>query len=328
MGGYVSKNPHWLRKYRITIYDESGKKALVVSDSDYENTNGPLKISFNIERPGYKAIYYGEIAIYNLSLEAEQAIINEGYTVVLEAGYVDGDFGVIFKGQVFQAVWDRQDVVDMVLTLNCIDGMKIERDNFVSLTIAQKTYQKDLIKAMAAGARNAITVNIDDQVDAKQLSRGRVYFGDPKTFLNDYALDNKCQYFMSDGEINIARVDSSETSLSQDEALVVSPENGLIGTPQQMNDAVSFRCLLNPKIKIQNPAMLVKLDQSLIRQQKIRQGTLVTRLDKDGLYRVAQVNHIGDTRGNDWYTEVIGVTFLGKLALWLDTAEQTMNGNG
>jgi hypothetical protein len=72
----------------------------------------------------------------------------------------------------------------------------------------------------------------------------------------------------------------------------------------------------------------VKLDQTLIRQEKIRRGILQTRLDEDGLYRVAGVMHIGDTRGNEWYTEVVAVGFMGKLAATLDNFNQTVNGKG
>jgi len=321
------KYPWYLRKYKLTILNEQGDKALEVTSSEYEPK--ALRMEFRIERPGYRDIYYGEMKIYNLAPECENSILEEGYIVILEAGYRDGAYGIIFKGNIFQVLWDRQNVTDTILTLNCIDGLLISANNFISMTVEQRAYQKDIIQRMAVSSRQAIRIGrIDDQVETKQLPRGRVYFGEPKTYLQEYAQDNRCQYFVSDGEVHVSKIDSSLTYLSEDEAFVINPGNGLIGTPQQTHDAVIFRCLLNPNLTIKNPPMLVKLDQTLIRQEKIRRGILQTRLDEDGLYRVAGVMHIGDTRGNEWYTEVVAVGFMGKLAATLDNFNQTVNGKG
>jgi hypothetical protein len=323
----TQKNPWYLRKYKLTILNEQGDKALELISSDFEPK--ALRMEFRIERPGYRDIYYGEIKVFNLAPECENAILDEGYTVILEAGYKEGAYGIIFRGNIFQVLWDRQNVTDTILTLNCIDGLLISTNNFISMTIEQRAYQKDIIQRMAAASRQAIRIgHIDDQVETKQLPRGKVLFGEPKSYLQEYAQDNKCQYFVSNGEAHIAKIDSSLTYLSEDEAFVINPENGLIGTPQQTHDAVIFRCLLNPNLTIKNPPMLVKLDQTLIRQQKIRRGVLQTRLDEDGLYRVAGIMHIGDTRGNEWYTEVVAVGFMGKLAATLDNFNQTVNGKG
>ena len=321
------KYPWYLRKYKVTIINEQGDKTLEVTSSEFEPK--ALRVEFRVERPGYRDIYYGEIKIYNLAPECENAILEEGYTVILEAGYKDGAYGIIFRGNVFQVLWDRQDVVNTVLTLNCIDGLLISANNFISMTIKQKSYQRNIIQQMAAASRQAIRIgHIDDQVDTKQLPRGKTLFGEPKTYLHEYAHDNKCQYFVSDGEAQISKIDSSRTYLSEDEAFIVNAGNGLIGTPQQTHDAVIFRCLLNPNLMIKNPPMLVKLDQTLIRQEKMRRGVLQTRLDEDGLYRIAGVTHTGDTRGNEWYTDVVAVGYMGKLADTLDNFNQTVNGKG
>lgn len=321
------KHPWYLRKYKVTIFNEQGDKSLEVTSSEHEPN--ALRVDFRIERPGYRDIYYGEIRIFNLAPEYENAIIEEGYTVILEAGYRDGAYGVIFKGNVFQVLWDRQDVVNTVLTLNCIDGLLISANNFISMTVEQRSYQQDIIRKMAIASRQMIRIGrIDDQVEAKQLPRGKVYFGEPKNYLQEYAQDNRCQYYVSDGEAQVSKIDSSLTYLSEDEAFVINAENGLVGAPQQTHDAVIFRCLLNPNLMIKNPPMLVKLDQTLIRQEKIRRGVLQTRLDEDGLYRIAGITHIGDTRGTEWYTDVVAVGFMGKLAATLDNFNQTVNGKG
>lgn len=45
----------------------------------------------------------------------------------------------------------------------------------------------------------------------------------------------------------------------------------------------------------------------IIRQAPIVFGVLLPRLDRDGLYKIVRVVHVGDTRGNEWYSEITGI---------------------
>ena len=121
---------------------------------------------------------------------------------------------------------------------------------------------------------------------------------------------------MEDGKINIIKAED----VPEGEIIELSPESGLIGVPAQNDFGVTIRCLLNPKIKINS---MVHVDNSLIRNQQFEQGQVVYSLDNDGIYRVVQVTHIGDTRGNDWYTEVETVTQAGKIPAMLTSSSQS-----
>ena len=52
----------------------------------------------------------------------------------------------------------------------------------------------------------------------------------------------------------------------------------------------------------------MRLDNTSIAQMKREIGQFPTILDKNSEYIVAGVRHIGDTRGNEWYTDVTAVT--------------------
>jgi len=60
--------------------------------------------------------------------------------------------------------------------------------------------------------------------------------------------------------------------------------------------------------------MTVKLDMTIIRQMKVRQGMLVSPLDADGIYKIIGVTYTGDTRGNEWYTNCIGINQVGNVS--------------
>ena len=305
--------PRFGRKYRVLVMD-GNNVALDVSN---------LKCSFRIEKIGYQAINYGDITIYNLNANTRADIIKYGMRVVLEAGYENGQYGKIFDGDLFQPLWDRENVVDNKLTLHCFDGDSQLNTNFVGMTVqASHNQRSDLLNIMK-NARNPFNDSyISPDLDSTEMPRGKVFFGMPKSYFREIANANNHQWSYVDREL----IFSNLTNIPVSSALVVSPETGLIGTPQQTQDGIEFKTLLNPNIKVKYPPMQVKIDNSVIRQQKVMLGQLQTRLDQDGFYYVASVVHSGDTRGDDWYTEVIGFNSTsGRLAAMYETAEQNLN---
>ena len=65
-----------------------------------------------------------------------------------------------------------------------------------------------------------------------------------------------------------------------------------------------FRLLLDPDLKL---GQLAQLDSVELKKIAIVPGQKLF-IDPDGIYVVAGLTQIGDTRGNDWYTEVLAVT--------------------
>lgn len=317
-------NKLFLRRWKISIYLNSGD-VLVVSNSDYEVQSGALQVTFNINRPGYQAFYYGDIVIYNLNGPTEAEIVKEGNRVVVEAGYIDGAYGKIFDGQVFQVFRERDDVVDYKLTLHCLDGMGLFDNNMVSFTAYAGTDQRSQIASIAANATKPIPLGtVSQNIDTRLLPRGKTFFGQPKDYFRDIATYNNAQCFIHDGQVHMTRL-ADGPQLAADEAIEYTPETGLIGTPQVTQNGVQFTVLLDPRVKIVNPSMLVKLNFALLRQQLLQIGQLPTVLDKDGVYQVVAVSHRGGTRDNEWYTTITGCTTQGLWPFLMENAQQSPN---
>jgi len=307
-------HPRFIRKFRVQVID-GNNIALDVSD---------LRCTFRIEKIGAKQTSnYGDISIYNLAADTQADIVKFGMRVVVEAGYQDGEYGKIFDGNIFQPLWDRENVVDNVLTLHCFDGETELNRNFITMTVQASHDQRTDVLHIMDNARNKFAKGqITEEIDTTKMPRGKVFFGCPKKYFREISNANNSQWSFVDRELIIGNL----TNIPQSEALVISPETGLVGTPQQTQDGVEFRSLLNPSIKIQYPPLQVKIDNSAIRQQKIMLGQLQTRLDQDGFYYVASVIHSGDTRGDDWFTDVVGFnSSTGKLATMYQTTGQNLN---
>ena len=301
-------NPLYLRKYRVLVVDKNNN-ALDVSD---------LRCTFMIEKKALQAVNYADITIYNLTGPTEQAIIKEGQRVIVEAGYQDGAYGVIFDGDIFQPLWDRENVVDYKLTLHCISGDSFLKQNFIAFSKNAGYDYMEIIKDISVRARTPIPLgHITSNLDSNPSPRGKVIFGNAKDHLRNIARGNNAQMFADDGKLHITKI----TDVPQGQALVLSPQTGLVGTPQQIDYGFSFRCLINPTITIVNPSMMVKIDNSLLRQKKAIIGQIVSMIDQDMVGLVIGITTVGDTRGQEWYQDVVCLTRGGKVPLQLAAAD-------
>jgi hypothetical protein len=295
------------RKYRVLVADEK-ITALDVSQ---------LRVIFEIEKIALQIANYAFIKIYNLNEVTENAIINEGARVIVEAGYDNGIYGTIFDGKILQFLRSKEDNLDYVLTLVCLDGDSFLSNNYINLTLNAGQNKRQVIEAVCNQAMVTTEIGrVSPDISSERLPRGKVLFGDPKQYLRDVAKDQRAGFYVENGKVYIERA----TDIAEGSALVLTPKTGLIGTPEQTQEGVGFRTLLDPRIKLKT---MIKLDQSYIRQLQQQIGQYPVILDQDGQYQAYRVRHIGDSRGNDWYTEVDGVGRYGTIPTLLNSALQS-----
>ena len=109
-----------------------------------------LRIVFNVYTPAIQSAYwYADINIYNFNADTALTLINgasniaPGMTVILKAGFANGNYDVIWQGPVFQPTFVRENVTDYKLSLHCILGL------------AQASNGQILTGAYAAGQNQA-----------------------------------------------------------------------------------------------------------------------------------------------------------------------------
>lgn len=313
------------RKWKVTIYKTN--KTNDTTELDVSE----LRCVFEIEKVALSIANYGVISIYNLASATENMILNEGSTVTIEAGYqnyytvengkesvnVASQYGHVFTGNIMQIIRTREDNLDYVLKLVCLDGDSFLSDNFVAFSLNKGQNPRKIIESIASKSNVTTEIGrISPDLPSQTYPRGKVMFGDPKKYIRTIAKGNNCDFFIDNGKIHVERA----TDTAPGEALVLTPQTGLIGTPQQTQEGIEFKCLLNPKIQLKS---MVKLDNSYIRQQQFEIGQCPMILDEDGQYQAYKVTHKGDNRGTDWYTQVVGISRYGKVPLLLGSAGQS-----
>lgn len=326
--------PVFGRKYKVDVLvpqSDGSTTTITVSSDTFEPE--ALRVTFDVYQRAFQERWFAEICIYNLDQATTQMLLGanaQDLQVVVAAGYATGvyqAYNTIWNGPVFQALMDRENVVDYKITLVCTTGLLELTRNLINKSFAAGINQADLVQKIADLAFSKIPVGsngISSSLKPQSMSRGTTAFGNPGSHFTDIAVDNQMQWWLgSDGIAMKSLSDNAPASPSLTYAPPAMPginaagnsnstpaDGVIIGTPQQTQFGVSFKVLLDPRLQIKSDAWLVvKIDNSLIRFAKKQIGdTVLNVLDQDGVYAVGGVRFTGDTRGNDWYAEVDGYT--------------------
>lgn len=296
----VEKDILFGRRYRVFINLSDGT-ALDVSE---------LKCTFEIHKSMYMEVNTSSVTIYNLAPDTENKLINEGQTIIIEAGYTGSQYGMIFCGNVFQVLRGKEGQTDYYLTLVSVENDLFSTFSFIRTTLAAKQSARDAVEALSS--RASIKSEVGKLTNFKiNYPRGKVLFGAPKVFLEQISKSENAMYYTEDGKINII----GASDINEDEIFHFDATSGLLGTPEQSEYGVNCSVLLNPMLKVND---LFQIDNKVIRNREISAegDDIAYDLDPYGIYRIVRLTHIGNTRddgANSWVTNIEAVAQNGAL---------------
>lgn len=281
--------------------------SLLVSDGDSNALDlSELRIKFAVKRSDTVTPNTADIRVYNVEPETAKRIANgkEFTKVTLQAGY-EGNFGGIFQGNIKQVILGRESATDTFVDIVAGDGDRAYNFAIVSTTLAAGSSQLDQVNTAAnAMATKGTTAGHLGTFPTETLPRGKVMYGAARNYLSNAAANTDKGWSIQDEKITMIPT----KSYLPGERVVLSSKTGMIGTPQQTNEGVNVKCLLNPLIKI---GSRVEIDNASIAQFKINlnvpnsPANIPPPLTADGVYYVLVAEHAGDTRGVEWYTTLL-----------------------
>lgn len=322
-----SRIPLWGRAWKLTVTLASGEQQFLSQDSfDPE----ALRLTFDVLQSAIPSPYwFADITIYNASGDEMQQLLGPAVPtrVTLEAGYQFGPqkSTIIWDGPVLQVIFGAENVVDQFVRFNCIGTDATLENNFQNTAVGPMSqYQvvSQMITQMNGTPSQQISPAAQAAMSAYQYPRGKGLFGKAAKILPEIAASAGFTTWMGpDGQHFISEMDD-QTRTNPD--VIYGPAfppghvgrapvqvNGgitrsLIDVPAQSSVGCDFTVLLDPRLQVRIPPMLVQLDQAIIRQMKRQIGQALFPLDSSGIYIAGQIRHYGDTRGNDWYSSVTG----------------------
>lgn len=265
-----------------------------------------FRVTFHIRRGDVQTPNSADIRIYNVSDATANRVTKEFTRIVLQGGY-DGNFGILFDGTIKQARRGRLDAKDTYIDIAAADGDQFYNFAPISLSLADGAAKpSDMIQLFLKYMPGSIVRGYIPELSTNAPVRGRVYYGMLRDELSEFAAQNDCLWSIQDGQLTLIPL----TSYIPGEPVLLSPATGVIGQPEQTQNGISVRTLLNPSVKI---GQLVKLDSTInpfrygldVRSQaQLSNLALSIKTNADRLYYVMNVDHHGDTRGNEFYSDL------------------------
>lgn len=251
------------------------------------------------------------IRIFNLAPATVKKILGEYSRVTLQAGYEGGE-GVIFSGIVKQFRIGRESGTTTYLDILAADGDLAYNFAVVNKTLAAgSTPQQRLQVPLEAMEPYGVTAGNLMPFTGGILPRGKVFFGMARAAARSITQNNGATWQINNGQVNVTPLDGYLPG----EAVELTAQTGLIGLPEQTNEGIRVKCLLNPRIVVGGTVKIAnhtinQLVQSDPKAAPVpynqRVGIqLLASVTSDGLYRVYVAEHAGDTRGNAWYTSLV-----------------------
>lgn len=257
-----------------------------------------------------------QIRVFNLTEDTMRRVQSEYSRVIVQAGYDQGAFGVIFDGEIRQWRIGRASGTENYLDILAADGDKAFINAVVNTTLeATANTQANRVKAInEAFAKYGVRAGYQpsELVGGTIPSpRGKVMFGLARVMMNAEMQTAGATWSIQNGKLNTLALDGYLPG----EAVVLTARTGLIGRPEQTAEGVKVKCLLNPKL---TPGGLVKIDNASINRTSASASNPVNTpfnqrtgfqflatVAADGVYRLFVCEHVGDTRGQDWYSELV-----------------------
>jgi len=290
---------------------------LIVSNDTGDALNlAGLSINFAIKKTDGQTPNIAAIRVYNLNDDTLKRIKKEFTRVTLQAGY-ESNYGVIFDGNVKQFTEGRENVVDHYLDIQAADGDESYNFAVVNATLSAGAKQRDQIEAAAKTMQQlggTGTGYISEDTEGEALPRGKVMYGMARDYIRQSSQTAGCSWTIQNGKIQVVPL----TGILPGQAVVLNSKSGLIGAPEQTNDGIKFRCLINPQLVIggkvqinEKDILRAKLDDQPVKPKKdgsLPEKKQPAQIQHDGFYRLITATISGNTRGNDWYIDGVGLS--------------------
>ncbi len=339
MSSAAQSLPFFGRAWQISV-DTADGAHLVLSSSD---SGEALRVTFAVETYALLAYWTGTVEVFNMAAETVHRITQgapdlanawrfnqplvAGCTVSVSAGYqarqgFNANANLIYQGKLLQPIWTRENVVDFKLKLRCLTGLLEDAVSMVSFSLAAPATDYDVLQRICS--EGGIRVDVIDDAAAAAMRRSsaprsQTFHGRPFSYIQQIAGQNNLLAWVSPRGLNVRSFDPEKPPATPDFAYAprdlpstgapqrITLKRTMIGSPEQTQDGVKFRVLLDPEVKVGDVIQIAP--GTLINLFPVSIGELPPIPSRNGLYVVAGVAHHGDTRGrgNDWYTEITGV---------------------
>ena len=319
----ASGSVQYLRNCSLLIGPAAGGTAIELAASG-------LRVTFKVTHADVQTPNVLRAKVYNLSAQTQAMIVatyapSTSPQVILSVSYGENPVQQLFIGTATFYRAGRDNQTDTFFEITAADGDLFYNFGAVNQSLAAGWTQTDLNSAINSSlAQNMIVRGFTAPLPSTAAPRGKVVYGLARDVLRDQSATTGTTWQIQDGKL----VTIANNGTLPGQAIVLTRYTGLIGLPQQTQQGITARALINPMIR---PGAVVQLDNSAIQLAQQAAGysaqanqfnaflSTVT-LNPNGFYRVLVADFEGDTRGNPWYVDIICIDVNGTIPPGFDVS--------
>lgn len=277
---------------------------LVVADKEGEGVDlGRLSTKFEIRRTAEFSLATAKVTVFNLSAETIAKLSSKYTRIRLDAGYPQR-IGTVFSGEV-RNVFPTQDGPDKIVEIFAGDGAKDLENATVCLSFAAGMSLHGVLGQLIATMPNTSIGSLTLLTD-RQIVGSFVLSGMTRLELNRLADSFGFRWSIQSGIFQAVDRGRSDGQPS----LVVSRDTGMIGSPVASTTGVEVLTLLDPGLVPGRRISVVTAGAQVV-QPGLSTLAIVPDFKVAGRefteFDVLSVIHVGESRGQTWYTKAFAV---------------------
>lgn len=305
------------------------KLSLVLSSDSQAIEFGQFWVTFTVHRGDMQTPNALDVRIYNLKAATANIISKTEFNrISLSAGYAS-NIGLLFTGSIKQFRQGRINQLDSYVDITAADSD--EAYNFATISASvpvggtgSQVHDLLLTAFQQKSGATGVSAGYAPEFRPTGLKRGSVMYGMARDECRNFALQNQCKWSLQDGGLTFIPWTSY---IGSADIPIISVKTGLIGVPEQTQQGIQIKTLLNSNYKVgqliqlQGPdgnpnGPINQLRFGLDQQSQVKNGGIdpltgkpfglagQIKINAQGLYYVMIANHFGDTRGQNWYTDM------------------------
>ena len=245
--------------------------------------------------------------------------------VVLQVWYNGGSPAVLFQGQIRMIYAGRETPTETYLEIEATYPPSSWTATQVYNTVLPKKWTHEKVLQETVGKTKGMKVGqLPQQKSNMNGARAKVIYQNGRDMTREVGRNlSAFPVFDDNGNLNFI---SAQNPKSNGAPIKITPYNGMIGTPLQTPEGIQVTALIDPSFKVGAVIDVYSMNgddsRTAVQQEEVElnytginsgnqymdeYGNLqVKGLAHNGLYSILFVDHVGDTRGEAWYSTIIG----------------------
>lgn len=260
-----------------------------VAPSGLHTVPEDLDISFTCRKTRSSTANELDIEIRNTNPLTRRVLSEDGAYVKISTGY-EGKVSMLAQMDVARSSTSLEPP-DTITKISCLDGLYPLKNKKVKMSFKKKVTAASVIESIIKqlGVRSRI---IGVSLNYK-MENGMTHAGPASEVLDD-VLRDKASWGFVDGVLLITKLGVGTGEL----AFTISPENGLLASPEELDDAIINERVRPKQLKSNGYQLTMLMRPELNPYQTIE----VKSKNVNGKFVVDMVEHVGSTRGGEFYT--------------------------